>query len=347
MSIAALAARPALFSLVGAALLCAAPSVAPRLVSCQEAPARSEATQPMGGARQHEPVAVVDGVPITRTEYCDYLIEIYAQSALRDLITERLLERECQRLGLVVKDEEVQAEWDQLWATWMEQRAHGDEAQLIAELKLQGHDKASYQRMFKRQKRREAMAKKIAVATRVIDEALLFQRFEQDFGTNGVSVEVRHIMLSRLRMKNELAQAGRPPAELGVEALDAAMLERAQVWMRALSDGANFEELAKQSHDVQGLTRQGRLPSGTWRRFGPAFVAAVEGAATGAFVGPVKTDSGVHVIWVESRTPHAFETERAGLLQRMKSEAATFQELAELDKRLWDAAKVDWISLGG
>ena len=285
--------------------------------------------------------ARIDERVITRAEYGEYLVQVSGQGPLREMIKDQLLEREATRLSLAVSAQELEQAWNELWSTWLERRAGGDESLLLAELGSQGHDKASYALVFQRQKRREFLAQKIVAATRRLDEASLRARFEAEYGPGGLSTRVRQVLLSRLRTKNELVAQGRPASELTPEVLDALMRERAQAWIESLKAGAAFEEIAKFSHDVQGASNGGLFLGESWRRFGPEFVQAVLDCPSAAFAGPVVTEAGVHVIWVESRTQHEFGVERPRLLERAQAERPNFQELADLDARLWQASKIE------
>ncbi len=302
------------------------------------------------GSRQTSPaptqvLASIDERVITRAEYGEYLVQVSGHGPLREMIKDELLQREAARLSVTVSDLELEQAWSQLWTTWLEKRFSGDESRLLEELAVQGHDKASYAQVFRRQKERELLAQKIVASTRRVDEAQLREQFETEFGPGGLSTRVRQVLLSRLRTKAELQAKGATAGELTIEALDAAMLERARGWIKELQAGAAFEDIAKHSHDVQGAANGGLVAGEAWRRFGPEFVQAVSDCPSAQFAGPVVTPSGVHVIWVESRSQHDFEAERPRLLQLAQSAPPNFQELADLDARLWQTSKVEMLPL--
>lgn len=291
-------------------------------------------------------VAIIDGEPIEREAYEDYLFEQYGRGPLRDLVKERLLERELSRLGLTIDHAELERAWDELRQTWLDKRFGGDEGAMNAELAAQGHDQHSYKRVYLRQKRRELTARAIVLATRAVDEAALRARFEREYGSSGLELSVRQILLTRLRAKGELSAQGRPAAELTVEALDAFLQQRARDLVAALRGGASFDELAVQSHDVEGARSGGRIAGQSWRRYGPELTRAIESAEVGLPTGPVESGSGVHVFLVESRRQRSFEEARQDLLEQARAEPPSFLEMAELDQRLWGSARIEFPDSG-
>jgi len=64
-------------------------------------------------------------------------------------------------------------------------------------------------------------------------------------------------------------------------------------------------------------------PTQLERLFGPAFVAAVERGATGAWIGPVASPYGSHLVWIEAReagAPPPLDAVRTQVVQRWQDE---------------------------
>ncbi len=80
------------------------------------------------------------------------------------------------------------------------------------------------------------------------------------------------------------------------------------------------------------------------RDFGPGFAAALAGASTGEWCGPVESSYGVHVVWVEERTPTstpALDSVRSRVVHALLAEQAA----ARLERRLAER-RVHWRSRG-
>lgn len=84
--------------------------------------------------------------------------------------------------------------------------------------------------------------------------------------------------------------------------------ELAQDVLDALNSGESFSELASQlSTDTQSGARGGELDWTQISGFVPEFAAAVRDAEIGAFIGPVQTEFGYHVIQVRAREERVLE----------------------------------------
>ncbi len=82
-------------------------------------------------------VATVNGQPISRLKVLSQLEKQYASQVLQNLITQEMVKQEGQKLGVVVSDEEVQAELDKINEDFVAQGSSLEEALTLQGLKLE------------------------------------------------------------------------------------------------------------------------------------------------------------------------------------------------------------------
>lgn len=320
--------------LLGLALASALGLGAARAFQDPPAPPTDEDPLPPGVA------AIVDGRVITVEEYKDFLLRLYGRRPLRELIALRLLEMRAEAAGLGLAEEELEAEVEKAWGNFAS-RFGSDRKRLERELENLGHSPASFRLQLREQSRRSLLARRIARAERVVTEEMVHQRFEREYGPDGIREDVRHVFLTRGRMKLELQRAGADPAELTLEVLDRNLEERARTILAELAAGAAFEDLARRySHDLSVTRTGGAIPDYDYLRFGPELAVAVRAAEVGAPTGPVRSGTGLHVIEVTRRTRTAFEEVREEVHRRLVEEDASFAEITALERRLYESADI-------
>lgn len=82
-------------------------------------------------------VATVNGQPISRLEVLSQLEKQYASQVLQNLVTQEMVKQEGQKLGIVISDEEVQAELDKINEEFVAQGSSLEEALTLQGLKLE------------------------------------------------------------------------------------------------------------------------------------------------------------------------------------------------------------------
>ena len=285
--------------------------------------------------------AELNGEPITWEDYRDFLVAISGKRPLQELILHKLLAAEAARLGISVTEAELEAAWRELLDTWLAERFDGDAARLDEELARMGHDRETYERLFKLQKRRELLQTRIVLATRRVSEEDILRRFEREHGVDGVRTRVRQVLLLRPRTQLQMEREGVPREQLDAATVQARMLEDARGLLAELAAGASLEELARaHTHDLAARAAGGLLEGETWRRYGPLLSAAVAEAPVGEPQGPVVTGAGVHVFVVEARERTTLDEVRAELRAALEREPPSFEELTALEQRLRDAARI-------
>ena len=290
------------------------------------------------------PIATIDGVPVTRGELADYLIALSGRGPLEDLVALRLLEQEARTLdptGARV-DAALDAAWDEDRALML-QRTAGDAAALEADLADIGFTPEQYEARFRTYKRAEVIEALLVLANRTVDEAALKRLFELQYGTGGVRVQVRHLMLNRAQLKAGLIKQGADPATLDNGTLDGLIAEKLAELHAEILAGADFEEVARrESFDLSVNQNGGLIPNYDYQHYGPAFAAAVRAAEVGELVGPLQSQAAVHLLRVESRTVTKLEDVRTALEAELLARPVEFVERTALRKRLLDARDVQY-----
>lgn len=306
----------------------------------ESAPARdqspSAATKPA-----EEPLATIDGEPISLEEYQRFLFRQYGRRHLNDLIGLRLLEREGRRRGLEVDEAELEQALQAHLATWLDERCKGDRAEFERQLAALGHDRASYGDYFREAKRRELLSSRIIRATRTIAEADVKRRFERDYGPGGVRTSVRDLFLTRQRLATELERQGAPAESRTPDELDRRLLERARDLLAQVKAGASFETLVRTaSDDLSSRVRGGIVDDEACAHFGADYLRAVAAAPEHEVQGPLATGSGVHLFEVLERRATKYDEVRALLLERLRNDPPSLEEITALDERLRAAAEI-------
>lgn len=302
------------------------------------------APAPAAAADEPLPAGVVARLgdeSITRAEYAEHLVRISGVEPLRELVTQRLLERACSAEGITLDEESLERETDAMVARVAAGRHGGDEAALREELARSGYTLADLRRNFRDAKRREELEQALCRAWRVVTDEMVRARFDEEYGVGGVRVELRHLLLNRERLKGELARAGGPPSELDGAALGARLTALAAELRAELDAGADFETVARRaSHDLSVHHNGGLVPDYNYRRYGPELAAAVRAQPVGVPGGPVETQAGLHLFLVESRVVTALQDVRDELVERLRAASAAPGELAALHERLWSETPV-------
>lgn len=267
---------------------------------------------------------------ISLSEYKDYLLEIYAKGPLKNLIDRRLLHREAARLGIEVDPEQLELATQREWDSYL-QRFKGVEAGFVAEIEAQGFSREAYYSGLRDRKRDEQLAAAIVLQTRSLSEDAVRERFNQQYGLDGIAVEVRHIFFTPARLRIELQRQGKSKAELTPEHLNKLLREKATALLTELRAGGDFAALAAEhSHDISAPKNGGMIQGYNYRTYGDEFALAVRKAELGVPTGPVQTKAGLHIIEVTSRKQTDFDDVRDELEGAMLLEEPSWKETNQL-----------------
>lgn len=279
-------------------------------------------------------VARIGDAVITQGEYEAYLFSLAGFGPLRDLAYKRLLEDEAKRLGVELTQADLDAEWQREEQALIA-RSGGDAAQLAADLDAMGYGYEGYKRRFFINAVPKLLEDKIILKTRKIEEPAVQEYFNRVYGEGGIKVTLRHLMLTRSKMKAELIARGIPAAELTNQRLDAELDSRALKLLDELKAGADFETLAKrESADLSVHQNGGVIPNYNYKHYGKELADAVRKAEVGVVSGPTKTQAGVHLFVVEDRTVTTLEEARPEITKALLAAPASYPERAALKQRL-------------
>ena len=327
-------------------LACAAPTGVDASYETQESAPEPAATSE---ARPQDPDPLPDGVAalvggdllITTEEYCAYLMRIVGRKPLEDLIYTRLLERRAAELGIEVDRAAFEAAARESWDNMVEVRHRGDETEMLRELEQNGFDRGSFLANMAETQRKEQLEERIALAERQATDELLRERFDQDFGKDGLRTEIRHVLVTKAREKARRIAAGEPVATLTGPRLEEATAARAAELLERLRAGEDFAQLAKnESDDLSAKQTGGVIVNYNYLRYGERFAEATRAAEVGVLTGPVATDAGLHLIEVTGRTQTDFQDVRDELVQRVLSAPVSPKERFQLRQSLFQGVEV-------
>lgn len=210
----------------------------------------------------------VNGEIITKDELLNEMIRQSGPGVMDDLIVQLLIGQEAEAKGIILTDEDVEAEISRAI-----QNLGGDDAFQQA-LTMSGMDKDSFRK---------------ATRTRLLIERIL-----------GPDVKITDAEMRDYfeKHKDELGK----PAEVHARHILVDSEEKARDIKARLDGGADFAELAqKESTDTGSAPNGGDLGLFARGRMVPEFEEAAFALEVGAVSDPVKTKFGYHVIRVEER----------------------------------------------
>ncbi len=226
-------------------------------------------------AADAEPVSVVDGEPLTRGAYKEFLHETFGAENVDLYVNTVLLEREAAHLGLSVTDDDVKE--------WVEQRVED----MLANPMYKGLDPETIRERFRAHARMGAVIERIVRKRRGTEEGL---RREYE-ALHGTRLKARHILYA----------VDLPPGvpEEERKAKDAEAKAKAEAACAKLAKGADFGELARQESDDPGSAEKG----GDLQTFGrydmvPEFADVAFALPEGKISEPVRSEFGYHIIQV-------------------------------------------------
>ena len=220
-----------------------------------------------------EPVAIVDGVALTRRAYKDYLLRTFGASYLDTFIHEHLLAKFAARAKIQVSDEEV--------SNWVAQRVR--EASEVPEYR--GADEADLRRQYLPHARFGCLLEQAVKARRTSEEGLR-REYELRYG-------------ERRRGRHILCAVKLPPGATPEQAKEAdeRAREKAEKIRAMLLRGAEFSVLAKkESDDPASAERGGELPEFGREDMVREFADVAFSLKEGVVSEPVRSQFGWHVI---------------------------------------------------
>ncbi|HEX9792851.1 MAG TPA: peptidylprolyl isomerase [Planctomycetota bacterium] len=274
---------------------------------------------------------------ITDEEYREYLWIRFGKRAVRDLVTDILVQREAERYGIQLTDEDIATAVDERIAA-ARTSARGD---LETELMRNGQNLAMFRRALALELRRDLLAGALVRETRVATDERLQQAFEAQYGADGLVLTVRHMLFMPNVLRAERIRAGVKAVDIDPEQLKAEAREMAAAARARILGGGDFAAVcAEVSHDRVTKDQGGKLPRYDGRLYGPAFRTALDGLQAGGISEVVESGAGFHVVQLLARVETRFEDVREQLVGEILAAEPTWQEKQALMQALQTAADV-------
>jgi len=225
----------------------------------------------LGGCGQ-QPVALVNGQKITRTEFITRLKKAAGKAVLADLIFRRLVEDEFQKAGLQLTDQEVN--------------------ERLSELKKEFPNEEAFQQW----------VQSIGMTPQELTSELRYQLKLEKLRTK--DVKFTEADLKRF-FKDHREHYDKPERVIVSQIVVGSKSEAEKVRAELKKPGANFGALARQySIDPMFRSRGGRLPEMPLRQLMPPEVqAAVAKMKVGDISQPIKVDQNWYIVKLEDRKP--------------------------------------------
>lgn len=281
------------------------------------------------------PVARVDGDPVTRRDFVEFLYRDLGAPQLLDLFVNRyLVVREARRLGLEVPlvDQEL---WVNQQIIAQIQEAGGEE-KLGEELDTRGFTRDAWEARLRYQALPTLLLTKMVALNRETSEGreAFEERLKRAYDERYTPrVRARHVFVACV------AEAA--------PSTDSAARRKAEAAFRQIQSGVEFGKVAQLfSDDPESRKLEGRL--GTFDR---ARYAALTNLNTAFFTlppgevsAPVRSRAGYHLVLVEERLPPEKpfdERTRSVLIERLHSEPPAREEIDVLVRKLRSRARIE------
>lgn len=280
------------------------------------------------------PVATVDGAPITRRDFVEFLYRDLGTPALLELaINRQLIVREARRRGITVSDVDC--------AVWVEEQVvdhiqqAGSREAFLKKIAESGFDEAAWKARLEYQARPTLLLRRLVELERTTPEGkeAFEERLRDEYlRTYSERVRAGHIFVE--------VERGAPPEVV------AAAERKAQLAAEQVRRGVPFADVAKRmSEDPQTRGIGGTLGVFDRSRFArtPELNTAFFTLPVGEVSAPIRTHAGFHVVLVEERTPPARpfdEATRRELIARLSKEPPADSEMEALVARLRARAHV-------
>ncbi len=244
-----------------------------------------------GAAIVNRIVATIDGEPLTLYEFTQFADRasrgrpgVDEKTLLDAMITDKLLQKEINEKGIIVRDEDV----DQYIASIKERNKLTDE-QLQQALTQQGLTLDAYRKQVREEiQKAQLINREIRGKVNVPPEEV--ERYYQAHLSEYETAERMHLSHIVIRLP-----AGADGAEV------AAAQARADDLYQQLKKGADFAEVAKQHSEDPAAKDGGDLG---WLQRGEMLEPIEKGAGElkpGQFSKPVRSDIGIHILKLEAR----------------------------------------------
>ena len=213
------------------------------------------------------------------------------EKMLQDLIDERLMISEAERLKLIPSDAEVAEYIDQIKIKngWLSDKA------LEASLAKDGLALEDFKKKILEDISLLKIRRKVAYRNILVTEQEILEYYETEWSGHeeGVRVRLSHILL-KFPVDNNLEQ-------------EKPILKRTEEIMREWEQGEPFAELADKYSEDASAGPGGNLGTFYVKDLIPEFTNAIQTLQPGKIAGPIRTDIGYHILFLEERKESGLE----------------------------------------
>lgn len=285
-----------------------------------------------------EVAAMVDGEPISKTDYQNYLYQSLGKRPLHQLIDRRLVIAAGEAYGIEIPATAQIAIFEERVVQAHQGRG---EKQFEVSLRDGGLSLEMFQTNLRKDILQELTLDELVRQTRVPTDTRMNKAFEAKFGIGGVRVEVRHILVMPHFLRANMIKSGVDARSIDQDKLKVDAERLAGECRDKLVAGADFKAMVQEySHDQVSLRSEGMLPSYRPGLYGPAFTHAVATLKPGQFSEVLKSGAGFHVVMLESRTVTKLDDVRNALTEQVMTAIPTWQEREEVLSSLRAAADI-------
>jgi hypothetical protein len=273
----------------------------------------------------------VNGYPILRTEFGDWLQSTKGDQFIRDYVVGKLVRDAAKSVGVELKPEEI----DQRIDKRIEERilqAYRGRKELFTERELThfGKTMEQYRKELVWDTETELLIQKVIKARRLTTDSDVEKEFRRLYGSSGRSLNLRAILIE---IDSPGITSHKPVEE--IQKLTAASVEAARkkgvLIVKRLQTGATdfASEARASSDDARSRVMGGDVGeySVSPPEFGEAFDEAIQKAKPGQIVGPVRINAGYIVAEITKETIHDLRNERETIRKELIGREALFDEV--------------------
>ncbi len=287
-------------------------------------------------------VAMLDGEPITKAAYLDYLYSRFGKRGVKDMVGDLLVEKEAKKFGIQIDVAKLEADVKEREET---ARKGLSEEQFLQNLQRNGQTYELYLAGLYRDLSNEQYLRGLVSKTRVATDDRIQQLFERQYGMGGIKMQVRHVLVLPNMLRAELVRGGTKPADIDMMKIKLQARKMADDALARINGGEEFAPVAASlSHDRVTKDRGGVIENYNGRLYGPDFRTALDRLQVNGPATLVESGSGYHVVQLMGRTETKLEDVRSQLAEEVLTAEPTFQEMSGLrnslvenaDLKLWE-----------
>jgi parvulin-like peptidyl-prolyl isomerase len=252
-------------------------------------------------APEAEPFLRIDGEDVSLDEFGKWLLEVEGEHRAPDFARKTwVVDREAERLGVRIEDEEVEAEVERQFRERIAGAFLGRREDWLAELERTGRTEAGLRRQRFVENRPEMQARAIAARDRIVPEYVIRREWELRHGRNG-----RRYDLSMMQFKVVVPSRPGTTREEWKAGQAAAMEEgrsRALAARERVVKGEDFGIVASRASDDPDTREHRGKPSGGFSHVGwpTSFLEALEALPPGEISPPIYAQGGWWLLVVRS-----------------------------------------------